>query len=50
MTATTPPNPFPITITVDVDIDELDGARRIVVWGHDFGDWLDSDQARELAA
>lgn len=36
---------------VSIDIEESDdGTRRIIVWDHDHGDELDSDQARQLAA
>lgn len=36
---------------VSIDIEESgDGTRRIIVWGHDHGDDLDSGQARQLAA
>ncbi|VBA38039.1 hypothetical protein LAUMK13_01930 [Mycobacterium innocens] len=36
---------------VTLDIEESgDGTRRIIVWGHDHGDDLDSAQARQLAA
>ncbi|AGZ54225.1 hypothetical protein [Mycobacterium kansasii] len=37
-------------VTIDFVEESGDGTRRIIVWGHDHGDNLDSDQARQLAA